>query len=72
MKFHVLFIIIVSILGWLLLNFAMVVPLWLKLFGAIIGFFGFVFVFLLTDSIGDNMRIFGIDMIVIAVVFALL
>jgi hypothetical protein len=67
MKWHFVFIIVAIALAWAALWFGYAGLFWVRMLGGLIGFFGFLFVFMLTDEVGDLTRMFGVDLIVIAV-----
>ena len=68
MKFHVIFIVAAIVLAWIALSFGYLELFWVRALGVLFGFFGFLFVFMLTDEILDGIRSFGVDLIIIAVV----
>lgn len=67
MKFHVVFIAVAIAITWLAVYFGYIGMFWLRMLGVLLGVFGFIFVFMLTDEIGGGMRSFGVDLIAIAV-----
>jgi len=67
MKFHLVFILAAISLFWVALIFGQVGVFWIRALAMLLGFFGFLFVFMLTDEISDNIRTFGIDLIAIGI-----
>jgi hypothetical protein len=67
MKFHLIFIVVIIAIMWFALLFGYLDLFWTRVLGVLVGFFGFLFVFMLTDEIADGIRSFGVDLIVIAI-----
>ena len=67
MKFHMIFIAAAIALVWAAMYAGYLAPFWARILGILLGFFGFLLVFMLTDEISDAIRLFGVDLIVIAI-----
>jgi hypothetical protein len=67
MKFHLIFIVASIAIAWLSAYLGAVDLFWLRMLAVLFGVFGFVFVFMLTDAVGDGTRSVGIDFIAIAI-----
>lgn len=67
MKGHLIFIVAAVAIAWIAMLLGVAGVFWVRVLGALLGFFGFLFVFMLSDQIGDSIRFFGIDLIIIAV-----
>lgn len=67
MKFHFIFIVSAIAVAWISAYLGYADLFWLRILGILMGVFGFVFVLMLTDAIGDGTRTLGIDFIAIAI-----
>ena len=67
MKFHIIFIATVIAIVWASVYLGLIEMFWARVLGVLLGLLGFLFVFMLTDEIGDGIRSFGVGLIAIAI-----
>ena len=67
MKFHIIFIAIVIAIVWAAVYVGFIGVFRVRALGVLLGFFGFLFTFMLTDEICDGIRSFGVGLIAIAI-----
>jgi len=66
MKFHLVFVVAAIALAWAAFYSGGIGVFWVRALGVLLGFFGFLLVFMLPDQLMDGMKSFGVDLIVIA------
>jgi len=61
-----IFVVAAITLSWAAFYSGIIDVFWVRVLGVLLGFFGFLLVFMLPDQLMDGIKSFGVDLVVIA------